>query len=236
MVDNTSYYDAFATGYDKGRDRGYHKLIDDQAAAIVERVGVGGDLLEVGCGTGLIMNRVQSFAKSVRGIDISPGMLEHARKRGLDVQEGSATELPFEDESFDVVYSFKVLAHVPDIDRALAEMARVTRPGGHVVFDTYNRDSMRYLIKRVWGPQKTSQTFDEGAITTRFDSPEQARERARAIGQVVDSAGIRVVTAHPAVLRLPVVSGLTERVEWALMDSPMSRFAGFLVLTVRKPG
>lgn len=233
MVDNSSYYDAFSSGYDEGRDRGYHKLIDDQAAAIVERVGQGGDLLEVGCGTGLIMERVRGFANSVRGIDISPGMLERARERGLEVQEGSATELPFDDASFDVVYSFKVLAHVPDIDRALAEMARVTRPGGHVVFDTYNRDSMRYLIKRVFGPRKTSTAFDEAAITTRFDSPAQARARAEAIGEIVDEAGIRVVTAHPAVLRLPLVGALTERVEWTLMDSPASRLAGFLVLTVR---
>ena len=163
-TDNTSYYDAFSADYDRGRDRGYHKLIDDQAAALVRRVGVDKHALEVGCGTGLIMARVAEFAASVRGVDISPGMLEHARRRGLDVCEGSATRLPFADASFDVVYSFKVLAHVAAIDAALAEMRRVTRPGGHLVFDAYNRDSLRYLIKRAWGPRRTSAEFDEAAI------------------------------------------------------------------------
>ncbi|MCA9713008.1 MAG: class I SAM-dependent methyltransferase, partial [Myxococcales bacterium] len=160
---------------------------------------------------------------------------EHARRRGLEVTEGSATELPFADASFDVTYSFKVLAHVADIDRALAEMARVTRPGGHVVFDAYNRDSMRTLIKRAFGPRRTSAAFDESAIVTRFDSLEQARARAEAIGTLVDVAGIRIATAHPAMLRLPVLGGLTERLEWSLMRSPLHRFAGFLVMTVRKP-
>ena len=233
-ADNSSYYDEFSQGYDVGRDSGYHKLIDDQAAAIVKRVGTGGDVLEIGCGTGLIMDRVQQFAKSVRGIDISPGMLEHARRRGLDVTEGSATELPFKDEEFDCVYSFKVLAHIGEIDKALSEMARVTKPGGYIVFDTYNRDSVRYLIKRAWGPQRTSDTFDEAAIGTRFDSPAEARARAEALGDIVQTDGIRIVTVHPGVLRIPVLGDIAKRAEWSLMESGLNRFAGFMVQTVRK--
>lgn len=235
-TDNSSYYDAFSASYDDGRDRGYHKLIDDQAAELVRHVGVGARCLEIGCGTGLVMSRVAKFASAVEGIDISPGMLEHARRRGLSVREGSATQLPFEDESFDVVYSFKVLAHVGDIDQALAEMARVTRPGGHLVFDNYNRDSLRYLIKRVWGPRRTSSSFDEGAIGTRFDTPAQALERAQRHGSVVGTAGIRVVTPHPAALRVPLLGRLTEELEWSLMRSPVGRFAGFWVITLRKDG
>ena len=235
MVDNPQYYDEFAHGYDEGRNRGYHKLIDDQAAAIVRRVGAGKDALEVGCGTGLIMERVASFARSVRGIDISTGMLEHARRRGLDAVQGSATDLPFADGEFDVVYSFKVLAHIEDIDRALAEMARVTKPGGFLVFDAYNRDSVRFLIKRAFGPRKTSAAFDEAAIGTRFDSPTQARARAEAIGRVTDEAGIRIATVHPGVLRLPLIGGLAERLEWSLMRTALRRFAGFVVMTVQTP-
>ncbi|EDM81886.1 3-demethylubiquinone-9 3-methyltransferase [Plesiocystis pacifica SIR-1] len=232
-TDNTRYYDAFARGYDDGRDRGYHKLIDDQAAAIVERVGRGKEALEVGCGTGLVMDRVANFASRVEGVDISPGMLERARARGLEVREGSATQLPYADASFDVVYSFKVLAHVEAIEQALAEMARVARPGGHVIFDIYNRDSLRYLIRRARGPRATSKAFAEDAISTRFDTLALARGRARGIGTLVDVAGIRVATVHPKTLELPGIGPLGERLEWALMDSRLKRFAGFLVLTVR---
>src|SRR5690606_39017711 len=105
--------------------------------------GTGKDVLECGCGTGLILERIARFARSASGIDLSPGMLEVAKRRGLDVQEGSITSLPFPDASFDVTCSFKVLAHVPDIGRALAEMARVTRPSGVILAEFYNPWSLR---------------------------------------------------------------------------------------------
>jgi SAM-dependent methyltransferase len=214
--DNRAYYDAFAHGYDRGRDRGYHKLIDDQAAAIVRRHAEGKQVLEVGCGTGLILERVAQFAQTARGVDLSPGMLARAQERGLDVREGSATALPFADASFDVAYTFKVLAHVPAWETALAELVRVTRPGGRIIFDVYNRNSLRWLIKRVWGPRKTSATFDEAAISTRFLTPEEAERHLPEGTRVVERAGIHA------------------RVEWALMSSPLSRFAGFYVLVAER--
>lgn len=231
---NRSYYDAFSAGYDHGRDHGYHKLIDDQAAAVVGRYAQGRDVLEVGCGTGLILQRVATQARSARGVDLSPGMLEHARSRGLDVLEASATELPFDDASFDVTYSFKVLAHIPGWERCLAEMARVTRPGGHMIFDIYNRNSLRYLIKRVWGPRKTSQTFDEAAISTRFLTPAEAAEVLPEGTRVVARAGIRITTPHPVVCRLPLIGKLHDRVEWALMESPLAALAGFYVFVAER--
>lgn len=234
MTDNKAYYDAFSERYDRGRDRGYHKLIDDQAAELVRRVGEGMDVLEVGCGTGLLLSRVAGFARSAKGIDLSPGMLERAKARGLDVQEGSATALPFADASFDVAYSFKVLSHVPELERALSEMIRVVRPGGHIVFDIYNRHSLRYAIKKLFGPRSTSNQFDEAAISTAFLTPEEVEAKLPANARVVGRAGIRVVTPHPAVLALPGVGQLVELAEWKLMDSPALRFAGFSVFTVEK--
>jgi len=234
VTDNKAYYDAFSERYDRGRDRGYHKLIDDQAAELVRRVGQGLDVLEVGCGTGLLLQRVAGFARSATGIDLSPGMLERARARGLEVVEGSATALPFADARFDVAYSFKVLSHVPELERALSEMLRVVRPGGHIVFDIYNRHSLRYAIKRLFGPRPTSQQFDEAAISTAFLTPEEVEAKLPANARVVGRAGIRVVTPHPALLALPGVGKLVELAEWRLMDSPALRFAGFSVFTVEK--
>src|SRR5262245_56632896 len=128
-----AYCDEFAEVYEDRRDGndpgGYHDLLDDLEVEYVERFGRGLDVLEVGCGTGLILRRIKDFARTARGVDLSPGMLERARACGLDVVQGSATELPFPDASFDVACSFKVLAHVRDIHRALAEMTRVVRPG-----------------------------------------------------------------------------------------------------------
>ena len=97
---------------------------------------------------GLLLERFAGFAKTAKGIDLSPGMLAKATERGLDVREGSVTALPFPDESFDVTCSFKVLAHVPQIGKGLAEMARVTRPGGVILAEFYNPWSFRSLAKR----------------------------------------------------------------------------------------
>jgi ubiquinone/menaquinone biosynthesis C-methylase UbiE len=232
--DNRTYYDAFSERYDRGRDRGYHKLIDDQAAAIVGRYAAGKQVLEVGCGTGLILQRVAATAGSATGVDLSPGMLRAARARGLEVVEGSATDLPFADASFDVAYSFKVLAHIPDWDGCMRELVRVTRPGGHIVIDVYNRHSLRFLIKRLWGPRKTSQAFDEHAIETRFWSPTEATEHLPKQTRVVATAGIRITTPHPVVCRLPVVGSLHARLEWALMDSPLAGLAGFYVFVLER--
>ncbi len=67
MVSNQAYYDAFSKQYDADRGSGYHRLIDEQATELVRRVGEGGRVLEVGCGTGLILGRVGRFAERAAG-------------------------------------------------------------------------------------------------------------------------------------------------------------------------
>ncbi len=233
-VANRDYYDAFAQRYDERRGRGYHKLIDDQAAELVRRVGAGREVLEVGCGTGLILERVQRFAARARGVDLSPGMLARARARGLSVDEADAAALPFADAAFDVACSFKVLSHVADPGACLREMARVVRPGGYLVFDLYNRHSMRYLIKRIGQPGRTSGRFREDAIVTRFFSAGEAAAHFPQDSRLVARAGIRIVTPHPGLLRLPGLGRICGWLEWRLMDSPLARFAGFAIFTLRK--
>src|SRR5262249_23179944 len=149
----------------------YHELIDDLEVDFASRYAAGADLLEVGCGTGLLLQRLAKVTKSAHGIDLSPGMLERARAKGLDVREGSVLELPYPDASFDVTCSFKVLAHVADIERALSEMTRVTRPGGVVLAEFYNPISLRGLLKRLGPARAISARTDEDAVFTRFDSP-----------------------------------------------------------------
>ena len=236
MTDNTRYYDAFSNTYDEGRDRGYHKLIDDQATGLVRRVGEGKTLLEVGCGKGLILERVAKFARRAEGVDVSPGMVEYARRRGLDVRVADASSLPYPDAEFDVAFSFKVLAHVSRFDEALAEMLRVVRPGGHIVFDIYNRHSLRYAMKRLFGPKHTSQRFAEDAILTRFLTPSEMNLRLPANTRLVSRSGIRIVTPHAALLELPALGPVWQRIEWSLMDTPLASFAGFVVYTLQKAG
>jgi ubiquinone/menaquinone biosynthesis C-methylase UbiE len=163
------YYDEFSSWYERERGRGYHQLIDDLEVDLVERYGRGAAVLEAGCGTGLLLGRVAGFAEEAWGLDLSAGMLARARDRGLRVVQGSVTDIPFPDARFDVVYSFKVLAHVERIREALAEMARVLRPGGYLLAEFYNPLSLRGLIKAWKRPTAISERTDDHAVFTRYD-------------------------------------------------------------------
>lgn len=232
------YYDEFSRQYDDkrgGREPGgYHDLIDDLEVETVRRYGAGRDVLEVGCGTGLLLARFREFARSAKGIDLSPGMLEKARERGLDVTEGSATALPFESASFDVACSFKVLAHIPAIDDALSEMARVLRPGGHLIAEFYNPHSLRYVAKKIAGARSVGQTFKEDAVFTRFDDPAAVERRTPVGMELVATRGIRVLTPAAFALRIPILKQALRAAEFGLADTAARRFGGFYVAIWRK--
>ncbi len=231
---NRVYYDDFATWYERDRGRGYHGLIDDLEMQIIEPMARGKKVLEAGCGTGLILERLARVADEAVGFDLSPGMLEKAKERGLNAVLGSVTEIPFPDASFDLVCSFKVLAHVPEIGKALQEMARVTRPGGKMVLEFYNPRSIRYLAKRIAGPQPISEDRTEADVYTRWDSPDAIRRILPPGVEVVGFRGVRVVTPFAAVHKVPLLSTAFAAAERALVDSPLSTFGGFLVAILEK--
>ena len=121
-----------------------------------QRIGfeqyAGKRLLEVGCGTGTDSLQFARGGSIVTGVDLTPRSLEIARKR-FEVygQQGEfvlsdAEQLHFPDESFDVVYSFGVIHHTPDTERAAAEIHRVLKRGGKAVVMVYHRSSLYY-----WG-------------------------------------------------------------------------------------
>lgn len=229
-----AYYDDFSAWYEKERGRGYHQLIDDLEVEVARPFAEGRRALEVGCGTGLILQRVAAVASQAKGIDISPGMLAKARERGLDVCEGLATKLPFDDASFDLVYSFKVLAHVPEIREALAEMARVCAPGGVVLAEFYNPHSVRYLAKRLGGAGKISATRTEAEVYTRFDAPRDIPALLPPTLSLEGFRGVRVFTPMARAVSVPVLGAVLSRAEHLALRSPLARFGGFLVAVLRK--
>jgi SAM-dependent methyltransferase len=107
-------------------------------------------VLEVGGGPGELSERMQhELGASVRLVDISPRMVELARKRGIDAQVGDVQGLPFADGEFDTVVAAWMLYHVPNIDLGLAEIARVLRPGGALIAVTNSVDHLRELRKLI---------------------------------------------------------------------------------------
>ena len=234
-MDNRAYYDEFAGWYERERHLPYHRMLDDLEVGLVERYGAGKDVLEVGCGTGLILHRAAQFARTARGIDLSGGMLAQAASRGLLVAQASATELPIATASVDVAYSFKVLAHIPDITGALREMARVVRPGGWVLAEFYNARSIRRLVKAIKPPTAVSRAANDEAVYTRYDDAAAIRSYLPPELEWETTRGIRVITPVAAVHRVPLLGSAVRWAEHRLADLPGARdVGGFLVACCRR--
>lgn len=234
-LDNRTYYDDFAGWYERERHEPYHRMLDELEVGIVERYGAGRDVLEVGCGTGLVLEKVAQFARTASGIDLSAGMLAKAAARGLPVAQASATALPIATASVDVAYSFKVLAHIPDIKTALAEMARVVRPGGWVLAEFYNARSLRRLVKAIKPASAVSDQTNDEAVYTRYDDAAAIRSYLPPELTWVTSRGIRVITPVAAAHKIPFIGTALRAVEDRLADLPLTReLGGFLVVCAQK--
>ncbi len=93
----------------------------------------GERILDLGCGDGLLTQRLAATGARVRGVDASPQMVAAARGRGVTVDEASAEALPYSDGVFDAVFSNAALHWVRGQDAMLAEVHRVLRSGGRFV-------------------------------------------------------------------------------------------------------
>jgi ubiquinone/menaquinone biosynthesis C-methylase UbiE len=144
---NTRYHDAAAGSYDTKWGVDYGEIGRRQVRGKLHKL-LGtplpqyGRSLEIGAGTGYFtLNMLQDgVVREAVASDISPRMLDalraNAQRIGVEVQAVAcdAEELPFEDDSFDLVLGHAVLHHIPHLDRAFAEFRRVLRPGGEFLF------------------------------------------------------------------------------------------------------
>ena len=112
----------------------------------------GQRLLEIGFGTGTDLLQFARGGARVTGVDLTPRSIEIARRR-FEVYDqtsefaiGDSEALGFPDSSFDIIYSFGVLHHTPDTQRAVSEVHRVLKPGGTAIVMLYHRASLYY-----WG-------------------------------------------------------------------------------------
>jgi len=113
----------------------------------------GKRVLEVGAGIGTDARRIIAAGGLYTGVNIDRGSAEATARAlrvfavpGVSLQR-DARSLDFSAESFDVVYSFGVLQHIPEVARAVAEIRRVLAPGGELVVMLYNRSSINYALE-----------------------------------------------------------------------------------------
>ncbi len=134
------------------------------ALRVCDAAGIGADtrVLDVACGTGVVAREAAGRGAAVTGLDCNPGMLAVATRLApaVDWREGTAEALPFDDATFDAVTCQFGLMFFADRVKALAEMARVTRPGGRLVVATWGAlestpgyAAMVALLQRLFGEE-----------------------------------------------------------------------------------
>ena len=128
-------YDLFENIYNK-------KVYTGTGRKVAEYIESGDEVLEGACGTGAISIYIVEKCKSLIATDFSDGMLKQASKKcrhfkNVTFQKADITKLEFTDASFDKVVAGNVIHLLPEPEKALAELKRVTKPGGTIIIPTY---------------------------------------------------------------------------------------------------
>jgi demethylmenaquinone methyltransferase/2-methoxy-6-polyprenyl-1,4-benzoquinol methylase len=193
-------FDRIARVYDRMNSvmtAGMHHRWRERAADLA-RVGPGSTALDVATGTGDLAIELARRGAEVTGSDFAPAMLEIARRKapGLRFEEGDALGLAYPDASFDAVTVGFGARNFADLDRGVAEMARVTRPGGRVVvleITTPEKPPLSWFFRAWFGhvvPQLGRVAGDPDAYTylpssvRRFPGPADLGTRMAAAGLV----------------------------------------------------
>jgi len=159
----------------------------------------GGRALEIGCGRGvgaeIILN--QFGASQVDAIDLDPRMVRRAatrlRRRPVFVSLGDATQLKAEEGSYDAVFDFGIIHHVPDWRKSLAEVFRVLKPGGRFFSEEMLRDFITGPLWRRLLVHPQEDRFDHEDFKTGLEQ-----------------AGLRVVAAEQ----------IWNRIGWYVAEKP----------------
>lgn len=155
---NHGIYDSYYTA-DHLRlkpDTAYDQRMIALRFSYIQQYGIGKDVLDLCCGTGLYLIPVLGQIKSAVGVDFSSNMLDGFRSnlqgatpKNLQLVEADATALPLQDSSVDFVFSYTSLYHVPNVRDAIREVWRVLRHGGYAVLEMGNRYSLATFVSMV---------------------------------------------------------------------------------------
>jgi len=186
-------------------DRFMGRWSRELAPHFVEFAGIGqhGAVLDVGSGTGELSLAVLATAEpaQVIGIDPSATYVDYARSRSTDTrvrfETGDGQALRFDDATFDATMSLLVLNFIPDPEKALGEMIRVTRPGGVVAAAVWDYDEGMEMLRVFWDAAVASNpaAADRDERRMRF-----AREGE--LGDLWRQAGLTDVVETPLVIAM----------------------------------
>jgi len=183
----------------EGEMRPLHEL-NPVRLAYVERAGplAGRDVVDVGCGGGLLSEAMARTGARVVGLDLAEDLLRVAELHALESNVTVSYRLESAEQhaadhasSYDVVTCMEMLEHVPDPSAVVAALAQLARPGGHVFVSTINRTPRAYL-RAVIGAEYILRLLPPGTHTyEKFIRPSELAAWAKAAGlEMVDVAGL----------------------------------------------
>lgn len=252
---DAAFHDETAHVYEQTLEphfRAYRSLTSDRWLDELPRLTDGRHALDLGCGTGAMTVWLAERGYDVRGIDHSQGMLDIARRKveqlGLEdrveLSVGDIRELPWDDETFDVVACQGVLHHLDDMSGCLAEVARVLKAGGVFYIAEPCEGSTPALaaiegLARLKGRAlRGGRGEASGAQPAHVDEHEEAPIEVATLAAILDRLGLSHDETYWS--RFPGVHRLSSvRLQRALirgLSAPWSRRAGNLVIVRgRKP-
>jgi SAM-dependent methyltransferase len=203
MKTQDAHFDEIAEEYDSSIPVHVMEHLTARRVGLAHSLVPSGEVLDVGCGTGRFLEALPPGYRRT-GVDVSLGMLEIAREKGLEVAKASGEGLPFEDGSFDLVTTFAVLHHLidPELVRAtLLEMARVARPGGAVVVWDHNPLNPYWRILMSRSPQDQG---DERLVAARLivDTLRQGGLREISLRRMTFTPDFTPPSALPAIAKM----------------------------------
>lgn len=169
-----SHYDDIADVYDQRydhRERG-RQYYDHIANAVMDQIGVGGELLDIGCGTGLFIKRYLRHGGKVTGVDISSGMILRARPvfPEVDFTVGNAEYLPFQPDSFDAISSLLAFSYLVHPEKTLQDCLSILRPGGRLAVCTLGKNVFTSSLPTLFaiGEKMQIKRVGVGKFTERY--------------------------------------------------------------------
>ena len=156
-------------------------------------------VLDVGCGSGVVLARMKSFGWETCGVEVDLNAVNAARARGLDIRHGQLAEINFPENHFDAVHLSHVIEHVYDPAALLRECHRVLKPGGTFIMLTPNTASGHRRFKSAW---------------LNLDPPRHLiLFNRRNFRSLAEAAGFKIVPADTSVRNAWVWGGLSRAIE-----------------------
>lgn len=241
---NNAFYDGLGDRWFEGDD---HAIALLRAESYVKlgytfevlrryKVGPGARVLDVACGGGLLSLPIARAGYRVEGVDLAEGALEVARQRVPDGADatfrlGDATALDADEGTYDAVLLFDMLEHVEEPARVIAEAVRVVRPGGLVLFSTFNRTPLAWLLAIHGFKFVVRDAPDHIHVYRLFIPPETLEEMCGEVG----------LDVHEIVGSRPIVNGAFWRSVRRRRIDPGFRFTktrsqavGYMGVAVRR--